>query len=295
MDVQMPVMDGHTAAAEIRGRLGLATLPIIAMTANAMSSDRDASLAAGMNDHVGKPFDLDELVATLLRHTGRASSPAALRAERSASALPAELLHEAGLRGIDLQGAVSRLGGRLDVWARTARSFAGQLVGMNDELAGLLDQGAWADASRLMHTLKGLAAMLGAADLTALASGAEQALQGPASAAALADLRARAPAAMARTGRDFDALLQLQQSLAPAAPAAPGERDPQGLLRELAALVSLLDAADMAATDRFAGLQQTYETHWAVELQALSDAVSALDFERALRECRLLTQQLVAA
>ena len=65
MDVQMPVMDGYTATRTIRQEKGLTELPIIAMTANAMASDRAACLAAGMNDHVGKPFDLDQLVALL--------------------------------------------------------------------------------------------------------------------------------------------------------------------------------------------------------------------------------------
>jgi two-component system sensor histidine kinase/response regulator len=75
MDVQMPVMDGYTATRAIRQELGLTALPIIAMTANAMASDRAACLAAGMNDHVGKPFELDHLVAMLLRITGAPTEP----------------------------------------------------------------------------------------------------------------------------------------------------------------------------------------------------------------------------
>jgi CheY-like chemotaxis protein len=67
MDVQMPVMDGYTATRKIREELALTALPIIAMTANAMASDREACLQAGMDDHVGKPFNLDQLVATLQR------------------------------------------------------------------------------------------------------------------------------------------------------------------------------------------------------------------------------------
>jgi len=67
MDVQMPVMDGYAATRAIRVELGLKDLPVIAMTANVMASDREACLAAGMNDHVGKPFELDDLVACLLR------------------------------------------------------------------------------------------------------------------------------------------------------------------------------------------------------------------------------------
>jgi len=65
MDLQMPVMDGYAATRAIRHELGLTDLPVIAMTANAMASDREACLAAGMNDHIGKPFDLPHLIAVL--------------------------------------------------------------------------------------------------------------------------------------------------------------------------------------------------------------------------------------
>ena len=57
MDIQMPVMDGFEATQVIRQQLGLTDLPIIAMTANALASDREACIAAGMNDHVAKPID----------------------------------------------------------------------------------------------------------------------------------------------------------------------------------------------------------------------------------------------
>ncbi|MBC7603664.1 MAG: PAS-domain containing protein, partial [Ramlibacter sp.] len=60
MDMQMPVMDGLAATARIRTSLGRTDLPIYAMTANAMAADRDACLAAGMNGHIAKPFDLGE-------------------------------------------------------------------------------------------------------------------------------------------------------------------------------------------------------------------------------------------
>jgi CheY-like chemotaxis protein len=64
MDIQMPIMDGLTAAKRIR-EMGYLDLPIVAMTAHAMSSDRDLSLQAGMNDHVNKPINVKELFATL--------------------------------------------------------------------------------------------------------------------------------------------------------------------------------------------------------------------------------------
>ena len=71
MDLQMPVMDGFAATHAIRHDLGLTGLPIIAMTANALASDREACLAAGMNDHIGKPFDLPHLITLLHRYTAR--------------------------------------------------------------------------------------------------------------------------------------------------------------------------------------------------------------------------------
>ena len=68
MDLQMPVMDGIEATHHIRLNLGLKDLPIVAMTANAMDSDRADCLAAGMNEHVGKPFNLNHLVQVLRKH-----------------------------------------------------------------------------------------------------------------------------------------------------------------------------------------------------------------------------------
>jgi signal transduction histidine kinase/CheY-like chemotaxis protein/ABC-type amino acid transport substrate-binding protein len=67
MDIQMPEMDGLTATRAIRALPGYGELPIVAMTAHAMSGDRDLSLAAGMNDHITKPINLDDLFAALNR------------------------------------------------------------------------------------------------------------------------------------------------------------------------------------------------------------------------------------
>ena len=67
MDCLMPVMDGYAATRALRLRPELRALPVIALTANAMVGDRDKALAAGMNDHISKPINLEELFATLAR------------------------------------------------------------------------------------------------------------------------------------------------------------------------------------------------------------------------------------
>ena len=76
MDCQMPVMDGYEAAAEIRRHPQWAALPIIAMTADVMSGDRERALSSGMNDHIAKPLDIDAMFATLARWAPAGARPA---------------------------------------------------------------------------------------------------------------------------------------------------------------------------------------------------------------------------
>jgi CheY-like chemotaxis protein len=69
MDIQMPVMDGLEATREIRKLPDYQKLPIVAMTAHAMSGDRELSIKSGMNDHVNKPIDVQELFKTIAKWT----------------------------------------------------------------------------------------------------------------------------------------------------------------------------------------------------------------------------------
>jgi signal transduction histidine kinase/CheY-like chemotaxis protein len=71
MDIQMPVLDGYAATREIRAKARFATLPVIAMTANATEADRLRAMEAGMSDHIAKPFDPENLLILLQRWTNR--------------------------------------------------------------------------------------------------------------------------------------------------------------------------------------------------------------------------------
>jgi PAS domain S-box-containing protein len=155
MDIQMPDMDGYATTAAILARLGKGAPPIVAMTANAMPADRDAAHAAGMADHVGKPFDLEQLVAVILRH---AQGAAALNAAR----------------------AITRLGGNADVYRMALRSFDGELKKLLPQLE-LARSEVRADlAAPALHVLKGLAGTIGAEALALVAAEAEAlSLQGP--------------------------------------------------------------------------------------------------------------------
>ena len=94
MDIQMPKMDGYTATRVLRQEMQIAT-PIIAMTANALPADREACLAAGMSDHIGKPINARELTALVLRHCrpaplAPAAVPVAAAAPLQRSCLPSQ-------------------------------------------------------------------------------------------------------------------------------------------------------------------------------------------------------------
>jgi HPt (histidine-containing phosphotransfer) domain-containing protein len=150
------------------------------MTANAMASDRDDCLAAGMNDHVGKPFDLDHLVAVLRRQVGLAAAlPAAADKTQDAdAALPTTVRLAAEQAQVDMAAALNRLGGKTSVYQRMLRGFVKDLADMPAELRAHVRRGDAKQASNLLHTLKGLAATVGATALSSAAAQGERALLG---------------------------------------------------------------------------------------------------------------------
>jgi len=160
MDMQMPVMDGCTAAREIRNTLHLTELPIIAMTANTMQSDKEACLAAGMNDHIGKPFDIGYLVQVLRKQCGREPYQPASGDNKE--------VPETGTTGdgLDVEGAIRALGGDRTLYVHILRAFLAELEGLPAILAQQLAEGERMDAKRTLHTLKGTAATIGAMALS---------------------------------------------------------------------------------------------------------------------------------
>ncbi len=178
MDVQMPVMDGYTATRCIRGELGLAALPVIAMTANAMASDREASLQAGMTDHVGKPFDLALLVRAIQRHAPqtRARSATSDGGAPVAVDVPAAALALANTHHIDLHAALHCLGGSTKAYARFLARFVDDHPRQLAELKVSVAAGDFKAGARVAHTLKGLAGTLGITLLVDLSFKAEKAL-----------------------------------------------------------------------------------------------------------------------
>ena len=181
MDIQMPVMDGIEATRLIRadGRFG--SLPIIAATAHAISSEIDRCFAAGMNAHIAKPIEEEKLYQVLagVRSgqfeiiTFEAETEAGTEAEaRSAGS-------DAGDEGAGFEAfeRTAKMLGSDELAGRLFNEFCRQNAGNADKLGGLMDSGDYIAASRLVHQIKGVAGNLGLTALNAAAAELESRLR----------------------------------------------------------------------------------------------------------------------
>ncbi|MGD9174924.1 MAG: response regulator [Desulfobacterales bacterium] len=198
MDVQMPVMDGYTATRKIReweggmrnaeggmGNEGNEPIPIIAMTAHAMAGDEDKSLQAGMNGHVTKPIDPDQLLAALQKWI----QPSEKRAAAQKPVISVEPSEEDGevaieeelpvsLPGFDLEDGLKRLQGNKKLYRKLLLNFGSDYDAVANDIHRALDAEDFDHAHSLVHNLKGLAGNLAATDLQSAAVNLEKLVKG---------------------------------------------------------------------------------------------------------------------
>ena len=283
MDIQMPNMDGLEATRQIRKNADLAGLPIIAMTANAMSGDRELCLAAGMNDYVAKPIQVEVMYATLARWTQRnapPAKPAAIRARRASGKFPA----------LDPDKAIAGMGGEgtyLTVLEKFIHNQNQTVRSIQDAIAA----GELKTAERLAHTLKGIAGTIGA---TALAKSARQ-LEGairkndsgsyPRLIAITEDGLAQAIA----SASDY-----LHAHAAEAGAVVPdGEQDAVQLGMLLEQLTAQLEAFDANAANTMRQINRQIVGLAAAPLFAKLDrCISNYDYENALAEAQRLAGEM---
>jgi CheY-like chemotaxis protein len=173
MDCQMPVMDGFEATRQIRRNAYYADLPILAMTANAMVGDKEKCLEAGMNAHIPKPIDVNQLFKVLAQWI----KPRSLRRALAAAVpKPAVAIELPALPGVDMEAVLKRLMGNSMQYKRLLTMFYQGQADVVVRLRQAWDSGNKKDALREAHTLKGLAASVGADALAAAASDLEIAL-----------------------------------------------------------------------------------------------------------------------
>ncbi|MES2948614.1 MAG: response regulator [Pseudomonadota bacterium] len=193
MDLQMPVMDGFEATRRLRQNPRFTNLPIVAMTAHALASERDNCLAVGMNDHVTKPIDPDTLFRALERWCTRGAAHVPAGGVVPASALvAADPSRVPGPDIVDTSAGLRRMAGNQAAYRSVLAQFAEHHHGAADALRGLLAAQDRAGAERLLHTIKGVAGNLGAHAVSVSAAALESALAlGALDTAAIAEFEAQ--------------------------------------------------------------------------------------------------------
>ncbi|MDE2454664.1 MAG: response regulator [Burkholderiales bacterium] len=222
MDLQMPVMDGLQASAEIRRRPGLEGLPVLAMTANVTAEMRRACTEVGMKDFIGKPVVAQRLYETLLRWL-----------PQRAVAQPAPV--------IDQAGALRRSGGKAERALRLQRLFRDSHRDDGARLAALREGADWTGLRRLAHGLAGAGGNVGATEVHRLASALEAAVVAGEPAPRLEQASRALEAALEACMVALDALGDAVAP--PEQPTQPGI-DSAGAARQL---LTLLAAGDMAS------------------------------------------------
>ena len=173
MDCQMPVMDGYTATREIRKNPKYATLPIIAMTANAMVEDRQKALESGMNDHIAKPLEVNQMFATIARWVAPSRAPGAVTEAPVIAADPAEGAWN--LPGINTRVGLANTMGNQTLYRKLLLRFRDTEHAFETYFRTAQSDADAMAAERAAHTLKGMAGIIGATGIQTAAGELEQA------------------------------------------------------------------------------------------------------------------------
>ena len=280
MDIQMPDMDGYAATRIIRQQFTQEALPIIAMTANAMPSDRDAALAVGMNDHVGKPFDLAQLIRVILQHTKWGLPVDAVI--KSVGVTPDALLD------FDVTSALRRLGGSIPIYQRALKGFIQEVDSFESAFRTAIQDKQYSDAHRILHTMKGVAGTIGANRLTEMVIKEEQLLEQQASNDAWREL----DELWLLATQVVEAVKLYLAQMVPATNVAPPTPilDMAVLRTGIVELQQLLAAGDLKADDAFGRLQDMFGTLMPDEFALIEESIEALNYLKASELCNRLLE-----
>ena len=297
MDMQMPVMDGIAATKAIRSNPRFSTLPIIAMTANAMDADRERCLAAGMNDHLSKPIDPDAMFTTVMkwikpRRAQPSETPGSKVEGTSSQALPD--LPE--IEGVDTKDGLKRVGGNSRLYRDLLMKFAAKHSDASLQISDALHGGDRSTAERIAHTVKGVAGNIGIKPVQFAAERLEKAIR---------ESNSEAPQIL----QEFASVLRTQlDAIEQALPLdtltleieSKNSFDPVTASHEITRLRAQLEASDGDSEETYRALRRVLAGQVEkAQLDALGAAISDFDFAGArsklddiVREHSLITEEV---
>ena len=284
MDIQMPVMGGFEATVEIRKEERFKDLPIIAMTAHAMAGDREKSLEGGMNDHVTKPIDPDQLFSILIKWikpgardqvSGKQETVSDQKLKQYEMDLPYIL------PGLEIKAALNRVGGNRSLFRKLLTKFCANHGSAVGEIETALESGDRKTAVRLAHTLKGVSGTIGAQKLHVAAKNLESAIMEEKE--ELNDLLERVSDNLKII---VSGIASFDESQSEERPESAGETvDISMVIPLLDKLKNLLEEADVDAVRKLDQLKKALKGSAVMdELNAMEHSLGNYDFEKALEE-----------
>jgi polar amino acid transport system substrate-binding protein len=319
MDWKMPVMDGYATTRRIRNwELGLRNkngknfdiksnirdrisnikgVPIISMTAHAMTGDREKCLEAGMNDYLSKPIDPNKLYSALLQWI-KPGKRAILDYQFARTADESQEDGSqafSGLPGISVKSGLAKVGGNRTLYRKLLNKFRCNHANAANDIKNALNMDDLRTAAALVHTIKGLAGNIGANELHLIAEDLEAALRQESN----EDIAERLVSFSEALDLVVDSIgaLELQEQgtaeiRSSATPVVKSmERDP--ILSLLSELRQLLEEDDTRAIRTFETLRKTIPAGMAENvLTDLDQHLAGYLFEKALETLNLLEQAL---
>ena len=295
MDIQMPDMDGYETTHLIRENPAWQQIPVIAMTAHALSSDREKSLAAGMNDHITKPIDPDELINTLWRWLPwlKKKNGSVKNATHPIAQNEAPELGFPDLPGFDSVSGLHRMGGDQARYRKLLLQFRARQADAVNDIRAALYEGDLSTAQRYAHTLKGLAGNIGAVNLQQSAANLEAGLRHvPQS--SLNELIAQVDQDLQNACQAISFLIIPDESFDTHKTVDDLTDQERSILESLLADLALhLKASDLEAMDTLETLQKHIRScSLKMEIQPLEHDIEEYDFENALKRLAQLVNTM---
>jgi PAS domain S-box-containing protein len=291
MDIQMPRMDGLEACRRIRQLQHKKQPPVVAMTAHALAGDRETSLRAGMNDHITKPIDPDELYAALANWIKRNHAPEGADGIASSAEMELPQPDDAGDDAdqpyssryadaplLDFESGLKRIKGNRKLYNGLLREFADEFATYPQTIRQYIGQDMPDEARRVNHALRGVAGNIGAKRLYNISIEIsdclkEQLLE-------CAPLVTELGSSMLMTLREIEHYLEtLEAEHAPES----GHVSSEGLAEQVEKLRALLKVHDTRALESVEGLKSVLQGSQPDIYDDLVRALNKFDFKAALK------------
>ncbi|REL26340.1 PAS domain S-box protein [Thalassotalea euphylliae] len=293
MDCQMPVMDGYTATTLIRQNSAYDQLPIIAMTANVMQRDIERTQAVGMNEHIGKPIDVNSLFSVLAKcllpieawtmppQEQEQEQEQATQTKQIGVALKKPREIQPAISGVDSKKGLKTVAGDIALYHKLLARF----IEGNQDFLAKFEQADQETKIRLAHTLKGTSANIGATQVQQLAAQLEQDLGAAIKPKALSALAVKLNDAIALVSKAISQYLALLESTPPKdkSPSLPPFNE-QELIEAVSEIITLMQEFDSEAVDKLSLLLERVEpdSEYHEPLKQANTYLSAYDFEAAV-------------